>query len=177
MRIKVHLLLLIFLLLLSGVELQAQQTPSEQSLVSIIKELQTKYDVQFNYASQSIENISITPPEETMGLEGVIIYLGDKTGLKFSRLSNTIITITKGDDIYCGYLKDIDSAEPVAFATIVAGTNTTISNEEGYFELKNIPEDTNIQIKHVGFKLLERDLLYFSKEGCREIFMLPDQQQ
>ena len=177
MKIKVHLLLVLFFIFLSGTRLQAQQPSPDQSLVSILNDLQVKFGVQFNYASQSVENINIAPPEENWDLDKILSYLNEKTGLQFSRLAENIISITIAQHLLCGYLKDKDSGEPIVFASIIAGTNTTMTNTEGYFEITDIRSDSNIQIRHLGYKSLERELTFFKKTGCGEIFMLPDQQQ
>ena len=177
MRIKVHLLLILFLLFLFRSGLQAQQTQSNQSLVSIINELQTKFGVQFNYASESVETIKIIPPNENWDLEKVLSYLNEETGLTFNQLSDNIVTVKKAQVLLCGYLKDKDSGDPIVFATIIAGPNTTVTNSAGYFELKNIPSGSNVQIRHIGYKSLERELAFFKEVGCGEVFMLPDQQQ
>ena len=169
--------MLISILLLSGSGLQAQHTQSDTSLVIILNELQTKFDIQFNYASQSVENIKIVPPDESLDLEKAIVYLGKQTGLSFKRLSNNIVTITKPENLFCGYLKDKDSGMPVEFATIIAGNATAVSNAAGYFEMSYVTAGTLVQIRHVGYKLLERDITLFQNDGCGQIFMVPDQQQ
>ena len=160
-----------------GGSLQAQKTQSDQSLVTIIHELQNKFDVQFNYASQSVENIKITPPDESWDIDRVISYLTDQTGLQFDRLSEGIITILKAKNLLCGYLKDKDSGAAIEFATIIAGSSTAVSNSEGYFELNIFSSGTILQISHLGYKILERDIAFFQSEGCGDIFLLPDQQQ
>ena len=177
MRIKCSFILLLAFLLFAGGEIYSQQTQPDQSLVEIINELQRKFDVQFNYASESVEGIKIKPPDDDWDLDRAINYLSEHTGLLFNRLANNIVTIKKAEAILCGYLLDKDSDEPVVFATIIAGNMSTVTNNEGYFELRDFAPGTMIQIRHVAYKILERDATLLQSDGCGKIYLIPDQQQ
>ncbi|MGI9546836.1 MAG: TonB-dependent receptor, partial [Flavobacteriaceae bacterium] len=166
-----------FIILFSSGILLSQETTNKQDLVQIISELQTRYQVQFNYAPSTIEKISLPPPPETWDFERVLNYLNKSTGLHFNQLSNNIVTIVKPVSLLCSYLKDKDTGGAIAFATVSLGNSSTVTDEGGYFELKDADEKGQIEIRHVGYKTLIREVKFFKQPRCGEVFMIPDQQR
>lgn len=177
MRNKNWLLLFFFLLLTSGDLLNSQQTQDEQDLFSIIGQLQSRHGIQFNYATRTIKNIKLTPPDSNWDLDRSLNYLSETTGLQFHVLSNNIVTITPAAKLLCAYIRDKDTGEGVAFATVRTGSLSTVTDEEGYFELAGTVPGNRVQIRHVGYKTLERDVAFFKQEGCGEVYLIPYQQQ
>ena len=171
-----RLILLIFLLTIRAF-IYSQETRDNQPLITILNELQDRFAVQFNYATETVEDIFIKSPQASWDLERNLSYLAKSTGLRFNVLSNKIVTILRSNGLLCGYLKDKDTGEAIVFATIRLANTTVTSNSEGYFELERTAQEDIAQIRHVGYKTLERQLYLFKGDNCGDIYLVPDQQQ
>ena len=74
----------------------AQTIQEKQSLISYLKQVETRYDVQFSYADANLKNKVISPPNEGLSLNALLSYLEKATNLLFERLDNNSIIIKKG---------------------------------------------------------------------------------
>ncbi|MGB5691386.1 MAG: TonB-dependent receptor plug domain-containing protein [Flavobacteriaceae bacterium] len=175
MKSKTHLLLCFFLILLAGSSIGAQDR--KRSLVAILSDLETVHDIQFNYASSELEDIELTPPQPDWPLRQSLDHISEEAGLDFEQLSNNIITVVRRRLALCGYLRDKDTREPLLYATISTGNSSTVSNSEGYFEIKEIRSGVLVEIRHVGYKSLLREPAFFKQDLCAEIYLVPQQQQ
>lgn len=149
------------------------QSQSTEPLTAVIKKLQERYDVQFNYASTVVENIVVDLPNDFLTLEECLKFLNNRSDLEFIRVSNKIVTIRGKPKRLCGYLKDKDTGEPLPYVTIQSSINATIANEEGYFELDKLNENDVIRIKHLGFQPLKREVALFNPNDCDTISLVP----
>ena len=61
-----HIILVFLLCSFTGVF--AQDTPLAKPLIEVLKELQIRFDYQFNYASDDIDDIRIVPPSRELNL-------------------------------------------------------------------------------------------------------------
>lgn len=152
------------------------QSESSQPLPLILEDLQNRYGVQFNYASSLVENIVLEAPESALSLEDALQNISQQTKLAFIPLSEHIISIRKAELFICGILKDVLSGEPLPYVTVQSGSRATISNEEGYFELKN-PGDSIITIQHIAYKPLTVDIATNAHRDCQEISLVPFQEK
>ena len=171
------LLLLTFLSIIISSPSNGQEDQNEQSLLSVLIYLQDRHSIQFNYASETIEDINISPPSKDWDLEESIDFLSRSTGLRFNRIGNNILTIMKPTAAICGFVKDKDNGDALVFATVLYGSESTVTNEDGYFELSEVSPGSLIEISHIGYKTLQRDVTFFKSEKCSEIYLEPDQQQ
>ena len=69
------------------------------SLASILKALETLYNVSFSYADETIENITLELPESILTLTDAINFISTETDLNFKLLDNRFIVITKKKSI------------------------------------------------------------------------------
>ena len=166
-----------FVLILIWGSSTAQENLRTVSLISILEELEQRYDVQFNYSTQLIEDIKAVRPDVDSGLPKSIEKLSQSTGLRFNEVSPGIITILRPLNKLCAFVRDKDSGEAVVFASITAGKLSTTTDSNGYFEISGFDQDETVRINHIGFKELERDISFFKKDKCGEVFLIPDQQQ
>ena len=81
--------------------LPQENSEEKQSLVSIFSLIESRYDVTFTYADNTISNKTIVPPPSNFSLENLLTYLEEKTGLVFHILdnSNIIVRIRMTDEI------------------------------------------------------------------------------
>ncbi len=177
MRIKKLLPLLFSIFLLAGGKTFSQETNENRPLIEIINELQDRFEVQFNYAPNTVAGIQLPAPDPDSSLDECLTYLRKETGLQFNRLSGRIITIVRPRNTICGFLRDYSTRNPVVFATIQAGATTVLTDETGFFQLSEVSEDELITIRHVAYMIFEQPAGNFQTDSCGDIFLTPDEQQ
>jgi hypothetical protein len=155
----------------------AQEGGERIPLDIVLGNLQEQYGYNFNYAQDLIENISIEPPSKDLNIQDVLEYLKKETGLDYTLLGNNFISLNrKSTLLLCGYLKDIETQEPLTGATILGDKNSAISNEEGYFELTAENENDKIEIRFLGYNSIQREFKYFKRDRCESIFMISQEE-
>lgn len=172
-----YLLFITLLVALSAFRISAQEIAETKLLINILTDLQERYGYQFNYASETIENIIIPEPNKELTFEETIKYLEQQTGLQFSTLPNKFISIKKSSAELCGYVRDKDTGEPIAFCTVQAGRVSALTNETGFFKIDINNENETLYIRHLGYKTLDRSYAFFKKEDCGVIYLIPNRQQ
>ncbi|RLD28077.1 MAG: TonB-dependent receptor, partial [Bacteroidetes bacterium] len=104
MGAKKNYLLFILLFFFEYVPAIAQDVTKKEPLVQVLMKLQDRYDHKFNYFEDTVEGISIVPPNSTYSFEQALTYLRNNTGLIFTLLENNFVSIKrKGVSILCGY--------------------------------------------------------------------------
>lgn len=156
-----------------------QVEKEKDSLVQIIQLLEQQFQCSFSYADENVENVFINLPANLLSLDSILDYLNDNTTLKFSKLTNNLITISiKSDTIsICGYLYDIDTEETVEGATLQATNRATVSDEKGYFKLINVSVGDTILIKHISYQTIEYNVGQFNKEKCNKLHLTINTEQ
>lgn len=154
----------------------AQDFLSSKPLMEVLKEIQVRFGYQFNYASEFVDDITIKPPSRELSFNESLQYLKGHTGLIFNILDNKIISVKRPEIQFCGYLKDKGTQEPIANATVQGNKKSTITDENGYFELKSSSENEIIKMRHIGFKTLEWGHSFFKSDTCVTIYLMPQQQ-
>ena len=100
----------------------------------ILTLLQTKHNVQFNYAEDIIAGILLTSPSDNFSLEETLNYLQQNTALTFTLSNENLVLVSQKSALsLCGYLKNMDNHTPVVLASISGSKSSTVSNESGYF--------------------------------------------
>lgn len=155
----------------------AAQTKENQPLTTILARVQERFGIQFNYASNLVENISIYAPDASLNLDQTLAYLKQTTKLGFVVLSSNTISIREEYFRFCGYLKDYDTGEPLPFVAVQNGSTGIYADENGYFELEKLNRDDIIQIKFMGYKSLRLEAKALDTSDCNSIFMVPYHEQ
>ncbi|WP_297763142.1 TonB-dependent receptor plug domain-containing protein [uncultured Muriicola sp.] len=168
---------LLLLVAISSFSAFTQETKEPRPLINILEEVSDNYGYRFNYAISTIQNIVLTPPDKQLSIEEVLHYLSEKTGLAYSILPNKFITIKKAHIFLCGYLKDKDTQKSLPFATIRSNRSSTISDENGYFEISVQGISDLLTIRYLGYKNLQRQARFFTSGNCADIYLVAQQQQ
>lgn len=155
----------------------AQETPENKPLIVILNQLQDRFEVRFNYASDLVERISVKSPRDISDLTGIIDYLGEVTGFDFIFLSESIISIKIKPTVLCGYLRDKDTNEPLSYTTVQYNGKGTVTNEEGFFELSIDDSSQSVLIRHIGHRTIRREARFFDTSNCGVIHMVAEQQK
>ncbi|WP_157943802.1 MULTISPECIES: carboxypeptidase-like regulatory domain-containing protein [Arenibacter] len=173
-RIHLHIIILFFCNL---AVISAQDIPLAKPLIEVLNELQARFGYQFNYASETVDKTYTVPPSKELSFNESLHYLHERTRLVFAVLDDKIISVKKPDLQLCGYLKDKNTQEPLANTTVQGSKNSTITDENGYFELKPNTKNDVINIRHIGYKTIDRSYQYFKEYTCGTIYLVPDEQQ
>lgn len=168
-------LIVIFSLFVFVLPLGAQNKDKAVVLKNIFENISKKHNVNFNFIEEEIAVFKLIPPANSFTLQEKLNYISEKTQLKFEFISEKYISVInnqKLDKPLCGYLLDEETKEPIQNATLlVTGTNTyTITNENGFFELKTKSANT-IEISHLNYKseLIQSSFLYV--ENCPKLYL------
>lgn len=168
-------LIVIFSLFVFVLPLRAQNKDKAIVLKNIFENISKKHNVNFNFIEEEIAIFKLIPPANSFTLQEKLNYISEKTQLKFEFISEKYISVInnqKLDKPLCGYLLDEETKEPIQNATLlVTGTNTyTITNENGFFELKTKSANT-IEISHLNYKseLIQSSFLYV--ENCPKLYL------
>lgn len=165
---------LFFAFIFLNLSLYAQVQQKKVPLVEVLEHLESKHPYQFNYFFKIIDGVLVSYPPENSTFEEAIAFLEKHTELHFSIL-NHFVSITLDDAFFlCGYLKDIETKSPIAFATIQSKTASTTSDENGYFQFEVKKKNETIIIRHLGYKQLKRAYHFFNKDSCNNIYLLPE---
>ncbi|MBT8265057.1 MAG: TonB-dependent receptor [Bacteroidia bacterium] len=155
-----------------------QTTAQEVPLQNILTHLQSKHNVLFNYAEDIIKKIKLIPPEEDSSLELALSYLQENTGLFFVAIGDFILIKEQeqSSKILCGFIRDKENLLPLSNATVQSRSSSTITNDEGFFQVEVDSENELITIRHLGFKTMSRPFQAFFTETCSDIYLLAQNQ-
>ncbi len=153
------------------------QTDAPKPLPGILKELQERFGVKFNYASRLIDEIAIPPPNTSLKLEESLEYISRHSKLDFVVVTDGIISVSKERIRFCGYLRDKDTGETLPYVTIEMNSTGTITNEAGFFEFEGLQESDLIRIGHIGYKPLDIPIKSLDTKRCITWFLIPDQER
>lgn len=167
--IKVCYLILFSLSFFAG---QAQDT-SDYPLRRILEEAETRYNISFTYADQSIEGIFLTAPDTTLTLPEFLRYVERATSLDLEQIDERFIAVRKVltlSSSFCGTVRDKITGEVIEGVVVTAGSAFTITNANGYFEFSEENFDS-LTFQTVNYQQLAVPAILSS--DCQEILLDP----
>lgn len=172
------------LLLISTVAIlnsYSQNNDGSMLLKDILKKIESRHQITFNYIEEEIAIFKIIPPQENLTLRQKLDYISEQTQLEFRFVAANYISIInnkKLDKPLCGYLVDALTLLPVESATITIThlNQSVISNEKGFFELSVVSAD-NIEITHVNYEKITLSPIDLYKENCPTFKLKPVEYQ
>jgi hypothetical protein len=112
-------------------EIVAQETTIKLPLSEILKDLESQFSIQFNYAEDAISQLKIEVPSKRLSLSDTLLFLENKTGFSFT-LTNANMVLVISNTANTADLKLQNLSEVVVSGYIVKGINK-LSN--GSFEI------------------------------------------
>ncbi|MAU16450.1 MAG: TonB-dependent receptor [Muricauda sp.] len=172
--------LVLLFFMLCNINAQKKQQ-SSIGLISYLKSLETQFDVKFSYLDDDLEGLTITIPENLNSLGGILQYIEDTFQIETEKLNDRYYTLTKDDRVdLCGTVLDNFAENTVTGATVeVLGTDIAkITDSDGSFAFKNIPRNTSLQIRYLGYvtKYIKVETL-LQQSGCPKILLVPYYEQ
>ncbi|MEJ2113297.1 MAG: TonB-dependent receptor plug domain-containing protein [Flavobacteriaceae bacterium] len=121
----IYLFIFLFFLNLTSVIAQTVQE-DQQPLANILKELETRYNISFSYADDTIKDKQIYSPKPELDLDEVLGYLNESTDLEFELLDNRFVVIktSKTQDEFNNQIEEL----PEIFITNYLTTGITKTN-------------------------------------------------
>ncbi|WAC01207.1 TonB-dependent receptor plug domain-containing protein [Lacinutrix neustonica] len=167
-----RILIFIGVFFLSSVIVFSQNREKEESLLKVIKTLQKQHNVQFNYAEDVVKDIFLMPPSNQNTLAQSLAYLEAQTPLHFTLIDTGFVLVKpKKGIVLCGYIRDKENLMPLSLVTIQNGKSSTVTDENGFFQLTISNEFEDITIRHLGYKMLARTYNQFMKNDCGSIYL------
>ncbi len=151
---------------------KAQANDGKMSIIQVLNEISKSHNVNFNYKSDLLKEIYVIPLADDLSLNTKIETLEQQTNLIFTKISDVVFSITKPITI-CGYLRD-NMENPLYGATINTKHNYTVTNDDGYFEIKVPSLATLLTIRFIGFKTIERQAKFFKLNSCEAITLIEE---
>ncbi len=156
-----------------------QESTQGIPILEFITKLEEAHNIQFNYAVNEIEGVVIKPLSRKQTLEETILYIQKETGLVSTKIGEQIYYMTQRStqSIICGYLKDIDTENPIVGATLESQREAVITDENGYFELQidDFLKETTIEIRHIGYRNIEQIGEFFTTPNCPIVYLYPEE--
>tara|TARA_R110002049_G_scaffold26165_1_gene91365 strand:+ start:1579 stop:4086 length:2508 start_codon:yes stop_codon:yes gene_type:complete len=159
-----------------SIKTQGQTSQEKIPIKEVLDSLSKQHKVQFNYKSDLISGITVFPLSQKRTLIEHIKRLEGETSLRFTKIGTSIFTITKVFEI-CGYLQDVRSLKALEGATVRGTTDGKISDKEGFFKIKVVSLDEDVEIRFIGFRTIKRKARFFSTAQCSTIKMYEEEQQ
>ncbi|XOV92260.1 MAG: TonB-dependent receptor plug domain-containing protein [Bacteroidota bacterium] len=158
-----------FILLLSICSSNAQQ--SNIPLKIVLDSLENRYDVVFSYADEHIEDKIAELPNQALNLEECLRQLSETTHLSFERLNERYIAVKPTSVLFCGFLFDKASNDPIEFAIISDSKKDRFetSNQNGYFNWSGYAEGGVLSISHVAYR--ESTISITMRNSCDTIYL------
>ncbi|MBT8275781.1 MAG: TonB-dependent receptor [Bacteroidia bacterium] len=147
------ILLTICWLVLVGQDLHSQ-TSEKQSLLTVLENLETTYDVRFSYSVEELDDITVEYSEQAT-LEASLEFLEGKLPFEFNRIDERYITVVKNStDYLCGRILAADTGKPLASATVVSTLTSygIVTNSDGSFYVPKYLLGEQLVIRYIGYQ-------------------------
>ena len=172
-RINIHIF--VVLCLISIFKSQGQSTENKVPVLEILEQITSQHSVVFNYESNLLNDITVTPLPQDLSLSAKIKNLENQSDLVFEKVSNLVYSISKSIRL-CGYIKDSELQQPLLGATINGKFAYALTDANGYFEIELKSTNEIVTIRYLGFKPIERQVTSYNLEECGTITMLVQQE-
>ena len=158
-----------------------EEQETSLALTSYIKDLENRFNVKFSYINEDLENITITLPNNLVGLEDILGYIESQFQIKTEKLNDRYYTLAKNTLVnICGKVLDNFADNTVAGATVeVLGSDAAIATDtDGSFTLSDVPRNATLRIRYLGYLTKLVNVEDLTKEGgCPKILLAQHYEQ
>ncbi len=133
------------------------QTSAQESakveLQSYLAQLENQYDIKFSFVDEDVSKVSITVPDFN-DLNAILQAIHNQTLLEIKRLDDRYYTIAKTRLVdICGKVLDnyAENNIPGATVEVLGSGKALVTDDNGYFELKQVPRKASLKIRYLGY--------------------------
>ena len=167
--IRMIAVLLLFLIQFSlHAQDRKQISFQKETIENVLKKMNTEYSVRFFYSGSSIDKrTTISMPLKSRSLVEVLQYLEANYNMAFKQEGNMISVYTKSKEIISSKkivgrigLQENESVLFLSGVTIheLGTNNTTLTDNEGYFNLSLKQENAVLEISYTGYETSKREV-------------------
>jgi hypothetical protein len=145
-------------------------------LEEVLKTLADKHQVGFTYADRHVKNVLVAPPPGQFSLLQSLAYLQSATRLTFEIISprQVVISKTETPQTICGRVASKSSLEKLPGVVVWTAGAHAVSDEEGFFELAEVPPDAQISFRLLGYHSVTQGVAFFDRaagDRCPMVFL------
>ncbi|MEZ4795825.1 MAG: TonB-dependent receptor [Flavobacteriaceae bacterium] len=119
-----------------------------QSLVSILKAVESQYEITFSFADQNIRGKQLYPPPKNLSISEVLWYLEEQTGLQFTFINETSVVIrvnTQNDSMSMQLLEEVTVSNYLTRGITLKTNGTTQIKPQAFGILPGLIEPDVLQ--------------------------------
>lgn len=176
-----HITFIFLLSFLFTISVGKAQNPSAQKLPlrSYLLQLENSFSIKFSFVDNDIRNIDIIPPKST-SLPEILEAIQLQTQLEIIVLNERYYSIVKKDVLtICARILDNFEKNTIMGASveILGSKKATITDIDGYFRFKDIPEKAILRVQHIGYKPIYINANELTETSCTPILLAKQYQQ
>lgn len=155
--------------------LHAQNNKQKDSILlrSFFVVLEKKHEIKFSYNDKLIKNKYVQNSLVKLPLAKVLDKIAINFKLKFEKITERYITVTKSGKLFhvCGKIFDLKDKKKIQGASVVSliRNKGIISNQKGFFKLSNLNENDKIEISFIGYDTKVLTVNEKLAKGCLSI--------
>ncbi len=144
----------------------------------LLKKVERSSDIRFSYEENLIGDLTleVTRPQ----LEDVTLlipYLQAKLGLRFEQVNSVYYIIrpfNEADQVnICGVVVDEEGQSiPGVLVTGDVANYASVTDEDGYFFMKNVPADLSFSLRHMGYNLRRSKVVELLDPECNQLILI-----
>lgn len=145
--------LVVFILIGWGLNLHSQNTDSIL-LKNYLTQIESQFEVSFSFLEETIADIKV-PNKKMETLEQAMAHIRDNSRLRVSKMEANKYAIVKRTTLdLCGYVLDNFGKNTIPGASIelLGKPIATVTDIEGKFILNDIPLNSTLKIRYLGFQ-------------------------
>ncbi|SHJ54168.1 TonB-dependent receptor [Aquimarina spongiae] len=166
----------VLLFFLGSFIISGQEDSNTEPLSTVFTVLEKRFEYKFTFANEIIEGVRLVPPPENLSFEETLSYLKANTNLTFTIINQTFVSVNKDRTsliTICGQIRDIETGKGIEGAEIIGTPRSTISNENGFFQIEVSASNVVFLINHIGYQPLNFAPDQKQDENCEEILLTP----
>lgn len=154
-----------------------QNTAQKMPLTELILAVEKQFNVKFSYAVEDVAAVRVDKPNPSFTLEQTIEYLNQKTLLNFKALDDRYVTVSVLNKTIaiCGTVLSDETKSGLPGASVFVDNTGrhSITDQNGRFNVQNIPINATITVSYMGFESgrFTAKELFASQNNCREIVL------
>ena len=153
--------------------IQYKNTP----LNEVLNALETTFAVKFAYNATDIKKQAINLHLNRRSLNQIIASIEKDYPIIFKQIDPKLYSVKILDKVVvCGYIKNGIDGNPITDATVInqGKTTGTITDEKGFFRIKNCKPTDTLSVSFLGFKTLLIPLKNSRNKNCNTYTLLSD---